>query len=178
MEAVGSESAEELRGNLALGVDRLFVKGQKATPVKARFGFWKGKDEALVGTGVKDFGPILWSQYTRQGSGARLSVQMAPVGAQDSQEVALQIADGEGGWLPLGQAAIDPLARTAVFAVELPNATQSYQYRVSYPWQGAEAEWQGAFIADPAVTGEPLKIGVFACDHGYAFPLPTLGHLR
>jgi hypothetical protein len=47
-------------------------------------------------------------------------------------------------------------------------------YRMRYPWQGRDTGWSGTFAADPVGTGLPMKIGVFSCDNGYAFPLPAM----
>jgi alkaline phosphatase D len=47
-------------------------------------------------------------------------------------------------------------------------------YRVRYRWQGRDAQWSGTFAGDPGKSGKPLKIALFSCDNGYAFPLPTM----
>jgi hypothetical protein len=36
---------------------------------------------------VEPFGPILWTQYTRQGNPVKLSTQLAPMGESDAKEV-------------------------------------------------------------------------------------------
>ncbi len=165
---------EELRGNVCLTADSPRRPGNPLGPLKARFKSWKMAGEGLTETGVKPFGPILWTQYTRQGNKVKLSAQMPPIGAEDAQEVSLEIRDGGGAWRSVGKAGIDPLARTAVFSFDLPSDIGTWEYRARYPWQGAKREWKGKFIDDPAVSGTPLKIAVMSCDNGYAFPLPTL----
>ena len=58
------------------------------------------------------FGPILFSQYTLSGGVMKLTAQMPPVGAQDSQAVRLQIKRGTN-WSTVGESQIHPDAQTA-----------------------------------------------------------------
>ncbi|BCX48650.1 hypothetical protein HAHE_25580 [Haloferula helveola] len=163
--------AAELKGNLCLAAMSPRRAEDKRGPILARFRDWKVGGDGVVETGVEPFGPILWTQYTRQGSTVKLQAQMGPVGKNDSQEAVLELKEG-GKWKEAAKASIDGLSRTALFRVEVPKGPADY--RVTYPWAGGVSEWSGRIIEDPARQGGEFRVGVFSCDHGYAFPLPTM----
>jgi hypothetical protein len=162
---------DDLTGNLCLVTSGPAKPNDKHPATRVRFENWHAQGEAIAGTGVEPFGPILWTQYTREGNLVKCSVQMAPMGDADAKEVKLDLKQA-GEWRETGSAAIDPLARTAVLKLDVPAGAA--EYRVRYPWKGGDAAWSGTFAADPAGSGRPMKIAVFSCDNGYAFPLPTL----
>jgi alkaline phosphatase D len=163
--------ADDLAGNLCLAASSPRQPTDKRGVIRARFKDWHVSGEGIGITGVEPFGPILWTQYTRQGNTVKLSAQMAPTGDSDAKEVKLDLKQ-DNEWREAGAATIDPLARTAIFRTEVPAG--AVQYRVRYPWNGRDAQWSGTFAEDPARSGRQLKIGVFSCDNGYAFPLPTM----
>ena len=163
--------ADELIGNLCLAASSPRQPNDKRGDIRARFRDWSVSGEGIGATDVEPFGPILWTQYTRQGNTVKLSAQMPPLGEADAKEVKLDLKQN-GQWSEAAAAVIDPLARTAIFRTEVPAG--AVEYRVRYPWKGRDAEWSGTFADDPAKSGRPLKIGVFSCDNGYAFPLPTM----
>ena len=163
--------AADLTGNLCLAASSPRQPSDKRGEIRARFRDWRVSGEGIGSTGVEPFGPILWTQYTRQGNRVKLSAQLAPMGESDAKEVKLDLKDNNE-WREIGAAGIDQLARTALFRAEVPAG--AVEYRVRYPWQGRDAQWAGTFAADPEKSGKSLKIGVFSCDNGYAFPLPTM----
>src|SRR5262249_26244652 len=65
----------------------------------------------------RTFGPILFSQYTLSGGTLKMTVQMPPIGPQDSQIVGLQLPRGDKGEL-VAESKIHPTARTATFRIE------------------------------------------------------------
>ncbi len=162
---------EELTGNLCLAASSPRDPNDKRGAIRARFRDWRLLGEGIGTTGVEPFGPILWTQYTRQGNQVKLSAQMAPMGESDAKEVKLDLKRNNE-WSEAGVTVIDPLARTAIFRAEVPAG--AVEYRVRYPWKGGDARWSGTFANDPGISGRPLKIGAFSCDNGYAFPLPTM----
>jgi alkaline phosphatase D len=163
--------ADDLTGNLCLAASSPREPNDKRGTIRARFKDWHGSGDGIVTTGVEPFGPIQWTQYTRQGNMVKLSTQMAPMGDADAKEVKLDFKQNHE-WRETSTAVIDPLARTAIFRAEVPAGP--VEYRVRYPWKGHDAQWSGTFAEDPGKSGSPLKIGVFSCDNGYAFPLPTM----
>lgn len=163
--------AADLAGNLCLAASSPRKPADKRGEIRARFRNWRVTGAGIGTTGVEPFGPILWTQYTRQGNTVKLSAQMAPMGEADAKEAKLDIQQNNE-WREVGAGVIDPLARTALFRAEIPEGDVAY--RVRYPWQGRDALWSGTFAADPGKSGKPLKIALFSCDNGYAFPLPTM----
>lgn len=163
--------AADLTGNICLVTSSAGPTKPNLPAPRVRFKDWRVAGDGIGETGVEPFGPILWTQYTRQGNRVKCSVQMPPMGPEDTTEVKLDLKQA-GEWREVGSAAIDPLARTAVLKLDVPAG--AVDYRVRYPWQGRDAEWTGTFAMDPEKSARPMKIAVFSCDHGYAFPLPTM----
>ncbi len=161
---------EDLAGNIALATGGT-EQGKDGQSPEVVFTNWSGEGDALAKQEANTFGPILWSQYTRQGNKVKLLAMLAPMGEDDPKPVKLQIRQGEA-WQTIDTQDYDPLTYSALLRGTIPAG--EVEYRVRYTFQGADHFWHGTFIPDPATTGEPLKIGVFSCDHGYAFPLPTL----
>jgi hypothetical protein len=163
--------ADDLTGNLCLAASSPREPNDKRGAIRARFKDWHVSGDGIGTTGVEPFGPILWTQYTRQGNRVKLSAQMAPMGESDAKEVKLDLKQNNE-WREASTAVIDPLARTAIFRTEVPAG--AVEYRVRYPWKGRDTQWSGTFATDQEKSDRPLKIGVFSCDNGYAFPLPTM----
>lgn len=171
--AVVEHDAEKVRlvGNIALAAFAPQTAKTKDQPIEVEFDRWGAEGEALVNNQSNAFGPILWSQYTRQHNDIKLLAMLAPMGGDDPKSVKLEIKDGDQ-WKAIDQQDYDPLTFSALLRGTIPDG--EVKYRVVYNYLGEDHYWHGTFIPDPATTGEPLKIGVFSCDHGYAFPLPTL----
>lgn len=159
-----------LEGNIGLGAIAIGeAKGIEGLTVE--FDSWSADGDALTERQRNSFGPILWSQYTRQGNDVKLLAMLAPLGEEDPKSVSLEVRSG-AGWAVIDTQDYDPLTYSALLTGVVPYG--EVDYRVRYNYQGEDHFWFGTFIVDPATTAEPLKIGVFSCDHGYAFPLPQM----
>jgi alkaline phosphatase D len=77
---------EDLTGNLCLTATSPRQANDKRGDIRARFQDWHIEGEAIGSTGVEPSGPILWSQYTRQGNKLNLSAQIAPMGDADAEK--------------------------------------------------------------------------------------------
>ncbi len=185
-------SSDTLVGNLALvcnfpegGDGAVNTKGKAKAKAKAasggpgvgtgRFWFtdWQASGTKLTGGDDQVFGPILWSQYTVSGGVLKLSAQLPPLGADDSDTVRLQVRDG-AGWKTLREEKIHPEARVAAFRVEKWDATQDTPYRLAYtlrPRSGAGTEhtWSGTVRRDP-IEQEMLTVGDVSCNIHAIFP--------
>ena len=91
----------QLVGNLALvgnfGSAPAALPAAKATPEgSARFWFadWRISGSKVDAHDDRAFGPILFTQYTLSGGVLKMTAQMPPLGAQDSQTVRLQVRKG------------------------------------------------------------------------------------
>lgn len=158
-------------GNIALATHGPEPRKGQVAKVQAEFSYWTGEGDALAKHEANTFGPILWSQYTRQGNTIKALAMLAPMGEDDPKSVTLEIKVGDT-WKAIDKQDYDPLTYSVVFRGKVPAG--KVKYRVVYNYLKKDRYWHGTFIPDPATTGEPLKIGVFSCDHGYAFPLPTM----
>ena len=141
--------------------------------------FWFS-DWRIAGTKVavreaQTFGPILWSQYTLSRGVLKLSAQLPPLGAGDSDTVRLQFQDGAGGaWKTAREEKIHPEARVAVFRVEAWDATRDAPYRLAYTLRdarggGTEHHWTGTVRRDP-VERDELSVADISCNIHSLFP--------
>jgi len=156
------------RGNLAL-VAATSPTRQAARPTW-RFRAWEAGGDGVSSHPERAFGPVLWTQYTLSGGVLKVSAQFPPLGEGDEREARLEIRRG-GRWTEAARAPIDPMARLAVFKVRGWAHRADVVYRVAYRWQGRDHAWEGVIRREPA--GDALKVGVFSCDNGYAFPSPA-----
>jgi hypothetical protein len=141
-------------------------------------GRWWFADWAIGGSKVdahddRTFGPILFGQYTIHGGTLKLTAQMPPLGANDSQAVRL-LLDRGNGWQPAGEAPIDPQSRTAHFRVEGWDDSKDTPYRLAYGLKktdGSTSEdtFDGLIRRDPD-GAETLTVADISCNAHYAFP--------
>jgi alkaline phosphatase D len=152
--------------------------GAGATSGLGQFWFsdWRIAGTKLSGNDAHVFGPILWSQYTLHAGVLKLSAQMPPVGAADSDTVRLQFQESAGGaWKTAHEAKIHPDARLALFRVERWDATRDTPYRLAYTLRardggaGTEHYWTGTVRHDP-VERDELSVGDVSCNIHTIFP--------
>jgi len=137
------------------------------------FADWRVGGTKLTGGDDQVFGPILWSQYTLSGGVLKLSAQMPPLGAGDSDRVRLQVPDGTG-WKTLAEATIHPEARTAAFRQTGWNDRVDTPFRLAYTLRardgnGTEHYWAGTVRRDPTDRAE-LSVADISCNIHTIFP--------
>ena len=175
---------EQLVGNLALvanygtppgpGARRAANAAQPGTGAdKFWFADWKIEGTKVAAHEERTFGPILFTQYTLHEGVLKLTAQMPPLGADDAQDVRLEIERG-GSWMKLAEAKIHPEARTATFRLEKWDASQDVPYRVAYALkskngQSREHHWNGKIRRDP-VDRPVLSVADISCNIHSAFP--------
>ncbi|MDQ3684021.1 MAG: alkaline phosphatase D family protein [Acidobacteriota bacterium] len=178
--------AERLTGNIALvtnysetSPNNPSANARRTTPDgSASFGsFWFDKWQ-VQGTKVeiheeRAFGPILFSQYSLSNRVMKMTAQMPPVGAQDSQSVRLKIRKGRT-WTTVAEEKIHEEARTATFRVEKWNDGRDVPYRLAYTLisrDGTKLEhhWTGTVRRDP-VNQPVLTVADISCNNHAAFP--------
>jgi phosphodiesterase/alkaline phosphatase D-like protein len=154
------------------------AKKAGGTPPPGGLGTFSFADWRVSGTKVdahpeRAFGPLLFSHYTLAGGVMKSSVQLPPIGANDSQNVRLQVKAGTD-WKTIGEASIHPEARVAAFRIEKWDASQDVPYRFAYTLQfrdGRKEEhfWSGTVRRDP--VNEPvLSVADISCNIHEAFP--------
>lgn len=172
--------AAQLVGNLALvsNFGRAQAGGGEATPDTNGFATFWFADWKIAGSKADEhadraFGPILFSQYTLSGGAMKMTAQMPPLGADDSQAVRLQVRKG-GNWATIAETRIHPEARTANFRVEGWSDRQDVPYRLAYALafrNGASEEhfWTGTVRRDP-VDAPIVTVADVSCNTHQAFP--------
>ena len=172
----------QLVGNLALvcnfgsapagaaaGVAKVAPEGS------ARFWFadWRISGTKVDAHDERAFGPILFSHYTLSDGVMKMTAQMPPLGAQDAQQVRLQVRTGTR-WSTIGESAIHPDARTATFRIPNWNGRTDTPYRLAYTLtfrngRSEEHVWDGTVRRDP--EDKPvITVGDVSCNTHQAFP--------
>jgi alkaline phosphatase D len=154
---------KDLVGNIA------FVGhyNDKTTPQKVWLDNWQISGDKVVERADQTFGPILWTQYTLSRQVVKMVALMAPIGALDSQEVALQIKS-KGTYKTIAISPIHPQSRTAEFRLENWNDKQDADYRIAYSFNGKEHYWAGTIRKDP--IDKDLVVAGFTGNTDPAFP--------
>jgi alkaline phosphatase D len=170
----------QLVGNIALVCNFGSAPAPVATELKTPGDssmFWFA-DWRISGTKVEAhedhaFGPILFSQYTLSGGVMKLTAQMPPIGAQDSQDVRLQIKKGTN-WSTIGESKIHAEARTATFHIPNWDDKNDVSFRLAYnlrfkDGRSEEHFWDGIIRRDP-VDKPIITVADVSCNTHQAFP--------
>jgi alkaline phosphatase D len=137
------------------------------------FADWRISGSKVDAHDDRAFGPILFSQYTLGGGVMKLTAQMPPLGAQDSQTVRLQIRKGRT-WSTIGENGIHPAARTASFRIPKWNDREDVPYRLAYTLtfrdgRSEEHFWDGTVRRDP-LDKSVITVADVSCNTHQAFP--------
>lgn len=149
-------------------------------PAAARLGVGQFSFDNWTAGGTKlgnhlqrEFGPILFSQYTLSRSVLKMTAQLPPLGADDSQTVRLEIRR-DGNWQTVAEEPIHQQARTATFRVEGWDDTRDVPYRLTYLLRATDGghrldRWTGTVRRDP-VDRDVLTVADVSCNGHMAFP--------
>ena len=120
----------------------------------------------------RQFGPILWSQYTLSENQLRLQAQLAPLGPRQTHTVELWV-ESESDWQKIDQRPMEKLSRTVTFKIDDWDNSVDRRYQVRFSWRGETYTWGGTVRREPS-DGKPLRLACFSCDNGYLFPIPSM----
>ena len=156
-------------GGLALVSDFPQNKLQSST----WFADWRINGGKIAADENRQFGPILFSQYTLSKNILKMTAQMPPIGASDARQVILEL-QRNGDWQPVDTSSIDEQARTASFRVENWQGDEDAPYRIVYDFcaQGQRIErffYQGTIRHEP-LEKETLVMAAFSCNNDLGFP--------
>lgn len=162
-------SLEYLHSENLQGLVSLFNQPEEA----GRFWF---DDIALSGPKIQTkeenaFGPILWAMHTLDKGTLRLTAQMPPLGADDAQQVSLQIKKNDQ-WQEVQQQSIEPISRTALFTLSEWDSDQDTDYRLVYANQEEEHYYDGTIRQEP--EDRPLVMAGLTCQNGNGYPYTPL----
>lgn len=116
----------------------------------------------------RNFGAIMWSQYTLSKNILRLQSQLAPL--DQSVEARLTIRSPSNNKVYQTRTAwSDSLSRTVQFTIYNWNSKQDWLYSVQVKLIGRVHSWTGRIRREPSVY-KSFKVGAFSCDEGYLFP--------
>lgn len=119
---------------------------------------------ALSGEGVatdleRGFGPVVATMFSVAGSVLKMTAQIAPFPAADTDTVSLQTQDEDGTWMTRATSPVG-VGFTALLRVEDWDGSRDTPYRVSHS-SGGEF-WTGAVPAEPS-PDRPLRVATINC---------------
>ena len=156
-ELLATEKLDDIPGKTFFGAVGLVSDFNEVTDKELPsvvFANWKAGGTKLVHHSGRDFGPVLFTQYTLSRGTLKMSAQMPPMGKDDDQIATLQINENDT-WKTVAQAPIDRNARTAIFRVENWNNTRMIPYRVSYKIV-ADGDEKEEFFYEGEIRKEPF----------------------
>ncbi|MDW7692877.1 alkaline phosphatase D family protein [Flammeovirgaceae bacterium SG7u.111] len=173
--AIIETEVKELKGGISM-VNNFQRRGKSLGMPK----FWFD-DLSLAGAMLEkqkenSFGPILWSMYTLSKGTMKMTAQMPPIGADDEQNVELQL-EKEGTWETVATEGILKDARIATFKLENFDDTKAHKYRLVYNEKRNNGKiepyfYEGEIQADP--KDKPLLIGGLTCQEWQGYPYQPL----
>ncbi|CAM3362789.1 alkaline phosphatase D family protein [Zobellia roscoffensis] len=163
-----------LKNTIKGNFDGLVALENKGSEKKESTFWWS--DVQLSGTKVQhepdnSFGPILWAMYTLSQGNLKLTAQLPPVGAKDSQKVELQFLR-KGKWVKETKVQIDPVSFTSIFSVANWDASKDVKYRLRYSLDKEKHSYEGVIREEP--TDRALTFGGLTCQHAMGFPYRPL----
>lgn len=162
-----------VRWDLIKGGIALVTSGPRLKPHQQREFEFEFSNFTLSGDLIqkfknREFGPILWSQYTLSHGVLRLQAQLAPF--DSPKPVSLWLQHGRGKWKRQLTRLTERNSRTTVFKVHNWRSSHKRYYEVRVSWNGRIYKWSGTIRREPRKK-EDLKVACYSCDYGYLFPL-------
>ncbi|MEC9157148.1 MAG: alkaline phosphatase D family protein [Planctomycetota bacterium] len=141
-------------------------------PSDSSLGWWfrglSARGEGVVSQAMREFGPVLGTLYTLDGSVVKMTAQFPPLGDRDRWSASLQVqTDPRAGWETVATAPIDRDSRTAHFRVEGWRHAEPVPYRVAYALSRRDGtlvanDYRGVIRPQPAPES-PLLVASLSC---------------
>ncbi len=164
-------ASDDLVGNIALlSHFEKYEKGNVAGTV-CSFHKWELAGDKFDINTEQIFGPLCFTQYTRQKNVVKLTAQLCPV--KLPSKVSFEIRKG-GRWKVLKEAEVIYPSYTAHFRFDQWSYEESTPFRVSYNMKYIDGTkenffWEGIVAKEP-VSKESIKALVCSCNHDLGFP--------
>ncbi len=169
----------DLAGNLALvssggapgdpAAQNSYQRADRGRGPRFWFADWRASGAKLEAHPGQAFGPILFAQHTLGKGVMKMTAQMPPLAAADSDLVRLQTRDASGAWKTIEEERIHTLARTATFRIPGWDESRDTPYRLAYTLDGKEHYWEGTVRRDPA-DKETIVVAGFTGNMDTGFP--------
>ncbi len=118
-------------------------------------------------------GPIIGSQHTLSRRVLKLTAQLMPIGAADSQSVDLQLNEG-GTWKTVASAPVIVPGYTANFRLEDWNDSHDAPYRLTYVLRGTDGSRRvyhsEGVVRNNPIDKEEIVVAAFTGNHNVAHP--------
>ncbi len=162
------------KGNIALKADFTGRMNNPERSPSAKFSEWKVSGSAVTHYPEREWGPVLFTQYTNSKDVVKLTAQMPPLSKDDPKQATLEIKKSNGNWEPVATSAIDPMSFTAVFRFEHISQESDLPYRVAYQWgenpkAPVNTYYEGTIRKDP-IDKEEIVVAAFTGNHDFGFP--------
>ncbi|APS40582.1 alkaline phosphatase D family protein [Salegentibacter sp. T436] len=169
-EKTGVQS-ELLVGNIALLSHFEKITEGQADGIVCSFNKWSLQGDKLMYNGDQFFGPICFTQYTRENKIVKLTAQLCPVALPS--KVRFEINQGDG-WMKIDEASVQYPSYTAQFRFGNWPYKESLPFRVVYDLIGTDGtrkvfHWEGTIAKEPT-DKNLIKALVCSCNHDRGFP--------
>lgn len=131
------------------------------------------RDFSISGSMIKrfsgrNFGAIMWSQYTLSKNVLRLQSQLAPLDYSVVARLTIR-SPANNKVYQTRTTWSDRLSRTVRFTIYNWNSKQDWLYKVQVKLMGRVHSWTGRIRREPSIY-KSFKVSAFSCDYGYLFP--------
>ena len=135
---------------------------------------------AISGTKVerhltRTAGPVIGTQHTLHNDVLKMTAQLMPIGAEDAQELSLEIEE-QGEWQNLQKSVVQMPGFTASFRIENWKKDQDTRYRIKYYLDensyGPEISYYYGVIRKEPLDKDELVVAAFTGNHNNVRPNP------
>ncbi len=162
------------------GIINLVTNFSKDIEKNSAASFWFD-DIQIKGTMMEQrkentFGPLLFNMYTLSRNTMKMSVQMPPLGKNDTKEVQFQIRDGES-FKTIETATIEDKTNLAVFKMLDWDSTKDHPYRLMYNMRytdGTSIKHHLNGIINKEPKNKELTVAGLTCQQYQAYPYRPL----
>tara|TARA_R110002049_G_scaffold301166_1_gene493047 strand:- start:3529 stop:6144 length:2616 start_codon:yes stop_codon:yes gene_type:complete len=163
--------SDDLVGNIALLSDFEAFDNEAVDGLVCSFDKWQLIGDKFVKNEDHIFGPLCFTQYTRQKKQVKLTAQLCPVPLPS--KVKFEIKDNEQ-WVVLQETEVVYPSYTAQFRFDDWNFITSMPFRVSYDFVYKDGTkktfyWDGTIAQEP-ISKDSVKALVCSCNHDAGFP--------
>lgn len=162
---------DDLIGNVALLSDFEKFEEEAADGLVCTFDKWELLGNKVIKNEAQIFGPLCFTQYTRQKNLVKLTAQLCPVPLPST--VRFEVKQGEN-WKLVQKAEVQYPSYTAQFRFDEWKYEKSVPFRVAYEIQYKDRSvkayyWNGTIAREPSEK-DAIKAFVGSCNHDMGFP--------
>ncbi|OYX25573.1 MAG: hypothetical protein B7Z06_07060 [Flavobacteriales bacterium 32-35-8] len=161
----------ELIGNIALLCNFSEFDSENTDHLVCSFDQWELSGDKFTKNEDQIFGPLCFTQYTRQKNLVKLTAQFCPIPLPSKAKFEVK---QEGKWKMIQEAEVKYPSYTAQFRFDDWSYVESTSFRISYDFKYKDGSietfyWDGTISKEP-VSKKSVKAFVASCNHDLGFP--------